>query len=82
MPSGPYIDLSNPAEPKLVGDLPAEFQEFGPGPGCHRQGPRGRAGRARARARGGRGGGAPRTPTRGRTRSHPLRAPGLGLILY
>ena len=28
-PSGPYIDLSNPAEPKLVGDLPAEFQEFG-----------------------------------------------------
>jgi len=29
VPSGPYIDLSNPAEPKLVGDLPAEFQEFG-----------------------------------------------------
>ena len=28
-PSGPYIDLSNPAEPKLVGNLPEEFQEFG-----------------------------------------------------
>ena len=28
-PPGSYIDLSDPREPKLVGDLPAEFQEFG-----------------------------------------------------
>ena len=28
-PPGSYIDLSDPREPKLVGDLPAEFEEFG-----------------------------------------------------
>lgn len=28
-PAGPYIDLSDPAAPKLVGNLPEEFQEFG-----------------------------------------------------
>ena len=27
-PPGPYIDLTDPTKPKLVGDLPAEFQEF------------------------------------------------------
>ena len=28
-PPGSYIDLSDPREPKLAGDLPAEFKEFG-----------------------------------------------------
>lgn len=28
-PPGAYIDLSDPNSPKLVGNLPAEFQEFG-----------------------------------------------------
>ena len=28
-PVGPYIDLTNPAEPKLIGTLPKEFEEFG-----------------------------------------------------